>query len=310
MKTLKYLKLIAILLVGAMTFVACSDDDDKDEKPEKPEVPDTPEVPKDETNVTKFNTFTETVNGVSFKMIAVKGGTFMMGTDEDQSKGGWKNDDERPAHQVTLSDYFIGETEVTQELWEAVMGEGTNPSTWLSEDEWPMPVENVSWKDCQEFAKKLSELTGRTYRLPTEAEWEYAARGGNKSKGYLYSGTNDPRRSFWYYDTTSYPDPENYFLHHVGEHQPVGCSVTKNELAIYDMSGNVWEWCSDHYGSYPSEPQTNPTGSTKFLERVFRGGSYEYHEWFCRCTCRMFGKEDYSFNNLGLRIALPMKKIK
>lgn len=305
MKTLKYLKLIAILLMGTMTFVACSDDDDKDDDPTPP---DTPEVPADENNLSKFVTFTETVNGVTFKMIAVKGGSYMMGTNEDQSLGGWKNDDERPAHKVTLSDFFIGETEVTQELWMAVMG--SNPSTWKSVENEPEPVENVSWQDCQLFAKKLSELTGRTYRLPTEAEWEYAARGGNKSMGFLYSGTDNPGRSFWFYDTTRTPDPENYFLYHVGQHQPVATYNSKNELGIYDMSGNVWEWCSDHYGPYPSEPQTNPTGSTKYLERVFRGGSYEYHEWYCRCTCRMYGKEDYSFNNLGLRIALPMKKIK
>jgi formylglycine-generating enzyme required for sulfatase activity len=173
-----------------------------------------------------------TVNGVSFTMVKVDGGTFKMGATSEQ--GSDAEEDEKPAHSVTLSSYWIGQTEVTKALWNAVMG--TNPSLSKGDE---LPVENVSWKDCQKFIKKLNQLTGETFRLPTEAEWEYAARGGNKSKGYKYSGSNDLGTVAWS-SNNSLPK-----THPVATKQP-------NELGIYDMSGNVYEWCNDYYDSYSS----------------------------------------------------------
>ncbi len=166
---------------------------------------------------------TFTVNGVSFKMIFVEGGTFTMGATaelESDALGG-----EKPTHRVTLSSYMIGETEVTQELWQAVMG--GNPSLHKGARN---PVEWVSWNDCQEFIDKLNRLTGRKFGLPTEAQWEYAARGGNRSKGYKYSGSNNIDELAWY--------DGNSGTHLVATKKP-------NELGIYDMSGNLWEWCQD-----------------------------------------------------------------
>ena len=187
-------------------------------------------------------------------MVFVKGGTFTMGATAEQI--GYGNN-ETPAHQVTLSDYFIGKTEVTQELWYAVMG--NNPSYFTRSSR--NPVEQVSWHDCQSFIQKLNQLTGLRFRLPTEAEWEYAARGGNKSKGYKYSGSNNIGDVAWCYDNSSET------THEVGTKAP-------NELGLYDMSGNVWEWCSDWYGRYSSSAQSNPTGPSSGSFRVFRGGSW------------------------------------
>ena len=140
--------------------------------------------------------------------------------------------DESPVHSVTLSSYYMGETEVTQALWKAVMG--NNPSRFKGDN---LPVENVSWNDCQEFIRKLKQKTGKNFRLPTEAEWEYAARGGKKSNGYKYSGSNNIGSVAWYDDNSSNQ------IHAVK-------GKRLNELGLYDMSGNVWEWCSDWYGQY------------------------------------------------------------
>ena len=226
------------------------------------------------------------VKGVSFKMIAVEGGTFMMGATSEQGKDASK--DEKPAHSVTLSDYYIGETEVTQELWEAVMG--NNPSYYSGNPQ--RPVENVSWNDCQEFITKLNQLTGKNFRLPTEAEWEYAARGGNKSKGYKYSGSNTIDNVAWYTDNSSSQ------THDVKTKQA-------NELGIYDMSGNVWEWCQDWYGKkyYQNSLQTNPTGPSSGSGRVFRGGSWGSAR-FCRVSNRYYNYPGNSYYNLGLRLSL------
>ena len=207
-----------------------------------------------------------TVNGVSFTMIAVEGGTFWMGAQSTNS-GGQNYDseadsDESPVHQVTLSDYYIGETEVTQKLWLAVMGSwpGTSPnSTYGVGDNYPAYY--VSWDDCQNFITALNAATGKTFRLPTEAEWEYAARGGNKSNGYKYSGSNTIGNVAWYTDNSGSK------THSVGSKSP-------NELGIYDMSGNVWEWCSDWYGSYSNGSQTNPAGPSSGSYRVLSGGSW------------------------------------
>ena len=221
-----------------------------------------------------------TVNGVSFKMIAVKGGTFQMGSDDGFY-------DQLPVHQVTLSDYYIGETEVTQELWNAVMG--SNPSYFTGNMQ--RPVEQVSWDDCQTFIYKLNQLTGETFRLPTEAQWEYAARGGNKSKGYIYSGSNEIDEVAWYWDN-SYMAP----THPVKTKAP-------NELGIYDMSGNVWEWCSDWYGDYSSAAQTDPTGPATGSSRVCRGGGWLGIAAGCRVANRGYSAPTFSDFYLGLRLA-------
>ena len=220
-----------------------------------------------------------TANGVSFKMIAVKGGTFQMGIDDGYE---W----EKPVHQVTLSDYYIGETEVTQELWSAVMG--SNPSHFTGDMQ--RPVEKVSWNDCQTFVSRLNELTGATFRLPTEAQWEYAARGGNKSKGYTYSGSNEIDDVAWHYFNSS------------STTHPVKTKAS-NELGIYDMTGNVGEWCSDWYDFYSSAAQTDPTGPAKGSGRVSRGGSWNNDPTGCRVASRSYVTPTFSGANLGLRLA-------
>jgi len=230
------------------------------------------------------------INGVSFDMVAVEGGTFTMGATTEQ-RGGWLgffdyDSDETPVHQVTLSDFMIGKTEVTQELWQAVMG--NNPSYYSGND---LPVEQVSWNDCQEFIKKLNSLTGLNFRLPTEAEWEYAARGGNKSKGYKYSGSNDIGSVAWYDSNSSSK------THAVATKSP-------NELGLYDMSGNVWEWSSDWYGDYSSGSQSNPKGPSSGSGHVRRGGSWGLNARNCRVSDRDNMILDYVSINLGLRLAL------
>ena len=231
--------------------------------------------------------YTEVVNGVSFKMIKVEGGTFRMGSNDREAF-----EDEKPVHSVTLSDYYIGETEVTQELWEAVMG--SNPSAIKGSKN---PVEFVSWYDCQEFIERLNQLTGKTFRLPTEAEWEYAARGGNKSKGYKYSGSNTIGDVAWY-DVNAYDvglGSSNYGTHPVGTKSP-------NELGIYDMTGNVHEWCSDWYGSYSSSSQSNPTSPSSDSGRVGRGGDWDDDAQYCRVAYRDAYTPDYRYYYLGFRL--------
>ncbi len=235
---------------------------------------------------------TFTVGGVRFKMIYVDGGTFTMGATSEQGSDAYDN--EEPAHQVTLSSYYIGETEVTQELWQAVMG--SNPSNFSGSRK---PVENVSWDDCQEFIRKLNSLTGQKFRLPTEAEWEYAARGGNESRGYKYSGSNTLSNVAWYWDNIPSQKSETtgYGTQNVATKSP-------NELGLYDMSGNVWEWCQDRFGSYSSGSQTNPTGPSSGSSRVRRGGSWGSSARGCRVSIRGYGSPGGMFNILGLRLAL------
>ena len=228
------------------------------------------------------NTFT--VNGISFEMVYVECGSFDMGATYEQGDGVWDN--EKPVHRVTLSDYYIGKCEVTQELWEAVMG--SNPSFSKGAQ---YPVEQVSWNDCQEFISRLNSLTGRTFRLPTEAEWEYAARGGNKSRHFKYSGSDNIGNVAWYWDNSGYG------THAVGTKSP-------NELGIYDMSGNVWEWCSDWYGDYSAGAQTNPQGPSSGSARVLRGGSWGSSARSCRVSNRYYLDPDYSDINIGLRLVL------
>ena len=225
---------------------------------------------------------TFTVNGVSFNMVRVEGGTFQMGSYAGEN-------DESPVHQVTLSTFSIGETEVTQALWETVMG--SNPSYWKGGS---LPVEQVSFTDCQTFIQKLNQQTGKQFRLPTETEWEYAARGGNKSiwlKYYRYSGSNTIGYVAWYTDNS------NSKTHSVKTKQA-------NELGIYDMTGNVREWCRDWYGEYSSSTQTNPTGPLTGFFRVHRGGSWYGNALNCRSANRDYSAPDHRGNDLGLRLAL------
>jgi formylglycine-generating enzyme required for sulfatase activity len=246
------------------------------------------------------------VKGVSFTMIPVEGGTFTMGATAEQGIEAF--DDEKPAHRVTLSGYYIGQTEVTQELWQSVMGD--NPSCFKGAK---LPVEQVSWKDCQKFITKLNSMTGQRFRLPTEAEWEFAARGGSKSRGYKYAGSNNLIDVAWYWQNSGMKflsgtdddwdydkiQSNNCQTHNIATKSP-------NELGIYDMSGNVWEWCSDWYGEnyYAQSPSFNPQGPSSGSNRVHRGGS-----WYGRARrCRVARRHGYAPDNrdglLGLRLAL------
>ena len=223
------------------------------------------------------------VGDVQFVMVRVNGGTFTMGATSEMTD---PFDEEKPTHQVTLSSYYIGETEVTQALWKAVMG--SNPSYFKGDD---LPVEQVSWHDCQTFISKLNGLTGQHFRLPTEAEWEFAARGGNQSRHTQYSGSSRIDDVAWY-DGNS-----GDRTHPVKTKQP-------NELGIYDMSGNVWEWCQDWYGSYKSYAQTNPTGASSGSGRVLRGGSWCSNPGDCRSSYRCDCAPGSEGDGLGLRLVL------
>ena len=220
---------------------------------------------------------TITVNGVSFDMVRVEGGSFEMGSDDPDA-----DENEKPVHNETVEDFYIGSTEVTQDLWVAVMG--SNPSNSKGGN---LPVENVSWDDCLAFCERLGKLTGRNFRLPTEAEWEYAARGGNHSKGYKYSGSNDVDSVAWCFVSYGCARP-------VASKQP-------NELGLYDMSGNVSEWTSDLSNSNYS---TNRYGGYNGLMRISRGGNWSAGDHYCRSTCRLYNGVDERHRFLGLRLAL------
>ena len=223
-------------------------------------------------------------DGISIDMVKVEAGMFMMGATSEMKD---PDCDEKLVHKVTLTnDYYMGKYEVTQALWQAVMG--SNPSNFKGDN---LPVEKVSWNDCQEFISKLNSLTGRKFRLPTEAEWEYAARGGKKSRSYQYSGSSYISDVAWYNGNSG------------SKTHPVGTKQA-NELGIYDMSGNVWEWCSDWYGSYSSSSQRNPTGDTSGSRRVYRGGSWYNFARCCRSSFRFSNAPDLRYDNLGLRLAL------
>ena len=240
------------------------------------------------------------VNGVTFYMIKVDGGTFTMGATPEMEK---PRRNEKPAHEVTLSSYCIGETEVTQALWKAVMG--TTPrerwNKWWAKvdgvsfqgkegDNYPMY--SVTWNECQDFIRKLNELTNKKFRLPTEAEWEFAARGGNKSNHTQYSGSSNIDEVAWHYGNS------------VGGDFHIVKTKKANELGIYDMSGNVWEWCQDWKGSYSNEPKTNPTGPEKGSKRVKRGGCSSLLAMYSRSSYREFFSPEYSLGDLGFRLVL------
>ena len=239
-----------------------------------------------ELNIQKGNR-TISVGGVNFTMIYVEGGTFEMGATSEQGKDA--PNEEKPVHKVTLSNYFIGETEVTQELWEAVTGE--NPAGFLGVER---PIENISYRQVQFFIEDLNEKTGLTFRLPTEAEWEYAARGGQQSKRTRFSGGETASDVAWIESNS------NSTTHPVKSLRP-------NELGIYDMSGNVWEWCADYYDAlyYKNSESNNPKGPAQSTSRrTNRGGSWHYDESACNISRRTGSLEVNRSNEIGFRLAL------
>lgn len=239
------------------------------------------------SNAASSSTSTAKLNlkNLTSNMVYVSGGTFTMGATSEQ--GSDADSDEKPTHSVTVSSFYICKYEVTQALWKAVMG--SNPSSFKGDN---LPVETVSWDDCQTFIRKLNAMTGKNFRLPTEAEWEFAARGGNNSRGYKYAGSNNIETVAWYDDNSGSK------THVVGTKSP-------NELGIYDMSGNVLEWCQDWKGSYSSASQTNPTGASSGSGRVLRGGSWSSHARDCRSSYRYYGTPGYrSDSGGGLRLVL------
>ena len=228
-----------------------------------------------------------TVNGVKFTMKYVKGGNFMMGATDNDAMA---EADEKPAHSVSVVDYYIGETEVTQELWKAVMG--SNPAKFKGEN---YPIENVSFNDCVRFVEKLSQLTGRHFRLPTEAEWEYAARGGQRSKGYMYAGANDTTSVAWLYTDSLWV-----------RHMPVAAK-RPNELGLYDMSGSVWEWCDTMYEPYQGAWGNWFNRLIRKRFKVVRGGGFRGFARYARVTNRYAvaaWRNDYT---VGLRLAMQLK---
>ena len=238
-------------------------------------------------------------DGPDFKL--VEGGTFQMGSTSGES-------DEKPVHSVTVTSFYMCDHEVTQKEYRDVMG--TNPSYYKGDSR---PVDQVTWFNAIEYCNALSRKEGLTpcytqsggtwtcnfnadgYRLPTEAEWEYAARGGNKSNGYTYSGSNSLGNVAWYYDNSGSS------THDVKTKSP-------NELGLYDMSGNVWEWCWDWYGSYSSSSQTNPTGASSGSYRVRRGGGWDFDASYCRVANRRYLSPSNSFNNFGFRVVRSSSK--
>lgn len=268
-------------------------------------------MPEQDVNIKSF-----TANGVSFRMIAVKKGTFTMGATDKQEKF---QDDldithssyDKPAHDVTLTyDYHIGETEVTQELWKAVMG--TNPSRLNSDDYKQYPVDSVNWDNCQEFVTKLNviladQLNGRTFRLPTDAEWEYAARGGHKMDyEYIFAGSDIANDVAWY--SRIKKEDDDIVL---TNSQPVK-GKNPNKLGLYDMSGNVEEWCQNYYYDYPTDSQTDPMGPETGDKRVTRGGRWHIFSGdgsrFCRVGYRYKTNHDDRHDYIGLRLALVENK--
>ena len=239
----------------------------------------------------KIDHLTFNIKNVDFKMIAIEGGSFIMGSNSKDS-----NRDQKPAHKVTLSDYYIGQTEVTQELWKAIMG--SNPSEFEGKN---MPVDSVTWEACQVFVSRLNKIfhdNGKLtnefqFHLPSEAQWEFAAKGGNKSKGYRYAGSNNINEVAW---TRENADDMTH---------PVA-SKLPNELGLYDMSGNVWEWVQDYYDAYDNLDKVNPSAITKNTGKVIkRGGSWYYApEHYFTTTFRYGYYTSISDSSIGIRLCL------
>ena len=230
------------------------------------------------------------VKGVAFTMVKVESGSFVMGATDEHGELAYNW--EKPVHYVTVADFFIGQTEVTQELWNAVMG--YVPSKFQNDP--TNPVETVSWEDCQVFIQKLNQITGNKFRLPTEAEWEFAARGGINSLGYKYSGSNQIKEVAW----QQVPNEE-------GKTHPVGLR-RPNELGVYDMSGNVWEWCNDWFGAYIVDELVNPHGPKTGNVRVCRGGCWHSHERYCCVFFRSFRAPHENTSYIGLRLVMEVNE--
>lgn len=244
----------------------------------EPFEPKEPELQKD---------YTETAFDMNLEMVYVQGGTFLMGATKEQYYSGYR---EKPVRRIKLDGYHIGKYEVTQAQWKAVMGTGSS-SSFKGDNH---PVEK-SWEEAQEFCKRLSEATGKKYVLPTEAQWEYVARGGKKSQHYIFAGSNDINEVAWYYDNSGKlgEDHPDYGMHRVGMKK-------SNELGVYDMTGNVAEWCSDWYGTYEEKDTENPQGPADGEKRVDRGGSWNHYNFWCLVSCRW---EPYPGAN-GFRVAV------
>ena len=240
--------------------------------------------------------FTEDAWGINMKMIWVEGGDFMMGCTSEQ---GNCNSDEKNVRRVTVDGFYIGMLEVTQSQWEKVMGTSIYQQRNKANSSWSMygvgpdyPMYYVSWEEATEFCRLLSNKTGKTYTLPTEAQWEYAARGGKRSDGTKYAGSNMIDAVAWYTDNSG------------SSTHPCG-TKRANALGIYDMSGNVWEWCKDWYSnSYASYDTNNPTGPSSGSYRVFRGGSWYGSAAYCRVANRNDSSPGYRYHNLGFRVVL------
>lgn len=235
------------------------------------------------------------VNGVSFTMKRVEGGAFLMGAQStdpnEQNYDSEASNNESPVHSVTLTTFYMGETEVTQELWQAVVG--NNPSFFSGMTH---PVEQVCWNDIvNNFIPTLNALTGYNFRLPTEAEWEYAARGGNQGHGYKYAGSNNISDVAWFSGNSG--SNGNAQTHIVKTKMP-------NELGLYDMSGNVEEWCLDWMEEYNSGSQTNPQGPSNGTSRVYRGGCSYSPAWNCRVSCRAGSAPSHNWAFRGFRLVL------
>ena len=229
------------------------------------------------------------INSAVLTMVRVEGGTFQMGGSDENAQSY-----EKPVHNVTLDDYYIGLCEVTNEQWEAVVN-GRVPSPiedpiWYNEKRF-LPKTMISYVECLDFISKLNAQTGLEFSLPTEAQWEYAARGGNKSRGYTYSGSNDASEVGWCYENAA-------------TQVTIVATKNSNELGLYDMTGNVNEWCSDWYGPYSSEDQTNPVGPDSGYYRVMRGGSVINFYDECRISHRFGGEPDSHLYFVGFRLAL------
>lgn len=270
--------MVAAMAMLAFTYVGCKGGQGEGEGEGGGEVVVEEEQPE---------TMTLKVGDAEFTMSRVDAGTFTIGPvagDKDVTP------EEKPAHKVDLTgNYYIGQTEVTQELYKAVMG--TNPSNFTGMKN--LPVEQVSYNDAIEFCKRLSEMTGKTFTLPTEAQWEYAARGGQKSpeQPEIYAGSNNINDVTWYEENSN------------GKTHPVATKAP-NALGIYDMTGNVFEWCLDWYGSYKGGDVTNPNGPEKGKERVLRGGSWRGDAKNCRVSYRYNYGPDHNRFNLGFRVVM------